>query len=368
MDPLDVLYDQIAAGQAQPPRAYDEYKRMLARARRAARSGDLDARRAAVTVTAAIGGHWALGVLREFSQDEDAGIRRQVLEAAVAQGADGITLLRDLLTDDDTELALEALSYLQRVVDPGSASRLRRLLAHADPRMRGAAATLLGHTAGPGLLVPLQRVLDTEADPDTQGAIQGAIDRIDGKAPRAESDPWWHTEAPAPWEPPTEAVLPDTLPDEPAALLALLGQVAPGDRDGIATALAALDAAALRTLVRAARVGGDPVHNIGLCVLAKAMGRRDWAVPVRRLLIDNDPGVRIAACAALADIGAPAVAMNLRDLLSDDLAAVRLAALEALRAVVPLDEALRYVYPLSEEADPIVLAELADMRAALRAG
>ena len=95
---------------------------------------------------------------------------------------------------------------------------------------------------------------------------------------------------------------------------------------------------------------------------ARAMERRDWAVPVRRLLIDNDPGVRIAASDALAEIGPPAVAMNLRDLLSDQEPAVRLASLRALRAVVPLDEALRYVYPLQGEQDPDVLAELRDMR------
>jgi HEAT repeat protein len=362
MDPLDTQYDQIAAGEAEAPRAYDDYKRMLARARRAARHGDQAERQAAVTVTAAIGGHWALGVLREFSQDEDAGIRKLMLAAAVAQGEAGVTLLRDLLTDDEPSLALEALSYLQRVLDTGSASRLRRLLAHGDPRMRAGAARLLGHTAGPGLLVPLQRARDDEEDTDVQAAIEEAIARIDGDLPRGASDPWWRTAPEQVWAPSEVAPLPAELPESPEALLALLGQVSEADQPPIVEILAEGGEKSLRTLVRGARSGSAPAGMRGLCVLAHRLGRRDWAVPIRRLLIDNDPSVRIAAADALAEIGPPAVAMNLRDLLSDEEPAVRLAALRSLRAVVPLDEALRYVYPLRDEAEPEILAELADMR------
>ena len=98
MDPMDTLYDQIAAGAAEAPRAYDQYKRMLSRARRAARQGSLEERQAAVRVTTAIGGHWALGVLRELSQDAASEVREMVLRAAVTHGADGVTLLRDLIT------------------------------------------------------------------------------------------------------------------------------------------------------------------------------------------------------------------------------------------------------------------------------
>lgn len=360
MDPLDELYDQIAAGEAEPPRAYDQYKRMLARARRAARQGDRDARAAAVTVTAAIGGHWALGVLREFSQDADPDIRAKVLDAAVAQGEDGLTLLRELLVDPAPELALRALEFLQQAVDRGSASRLRQLLRHDDPRLRAGAATLLGHTAGPGLIVPLRHAREAEEDEAVQAAIGEAIDRIDGNLPRAEPQPWWLDED-GTWAPAEAAPLPEALPTEPAALLALLGTVAEADQAPLVAALEEAGEAALRGLVRSTRVGGPADSSVGLCVASRRLQRRDWAVPIRRLLIDNNPAVRVAASEALAEIGPPAVAMNLRDLLSDSEPAVRLAALKALRAVVPLEEARRYTYPLQGEADPTVLAELEDM-------
>lgn len=363
MDPMDTLYDQIAAGAAEAPRAYDQYKRMLSRARRAARQGSLEERQAAVRVTTAIGGHWALGVLRELSQDAASEVREMVLRAAVTHGADGVTLLRDLITDEDTDIAFEALSHLQQVVDPGSASRLRRLLLHEDPRLRASAATLLGHTAGPGMLVPLRRTREGEVIESVQVALDEAMSRIDGELPRATPQPWWGREETVAWASPETVSLPESLPSDPMVLLALLGQVAESDQEVLVAALLELDESGLRSLVRAARVGADPNLTIGLCVAARHMMRRDWSVAVRRLLIDNNPGVRIAASDALAHIGAPAVAMNLRDLLSDQESAVRLAALRALRAVVPLDEALRYVYPLEGESDPGVLSELEDMRA-----
>lgn len=365
MDPLDTLYDEIASGNAEAPRAYDQYKRMLARARRAARHGSLAERQSAVRVTTAIGGHWALSVLRELSQDTAPEVRALVLRAAVSHGADGVTLLRDLLTDAEPDIAFEALSYLQQVVDPGSASRLRRLLSHADPRMRAGAATLLGHTAGPGLLVSLRRTREGEEEEAVQRALDEAMSRIDGKLPCATPQPWWGQEETVAWVAPEPVQLPATLPAEPPALLALLGQVAEADQDILVATLQELGESGLRSLVRAARVGADPHLTIGLCVAAQKLMRKDWAVTVRRLLIDNNPGVRIAASDALAQIGAPAVAMNLRDLLSDQEPAVRLAALRALCAVVPLEEALRYTYPLEGESDLTVLAELSDMRRTL---
>lgn len=364
MDPLDELYDRVATGDAPAPRAYDQYKRMLSRARRAARHGSLEQRQAAVAVTAAIGGHWALGVLRELSQDEDPDIRRRVLTAAIDQGEDGIAILRDLLLDAVLDIALLALRHLRMIVDRGSASRLRQLVRHESPEMRAQAVELLGHTTGPGLIVPLQRARANESDETVQAALDTAIDRLNGNLPKATPNPWWSSQPQEAWQPSDPVDLPDTLPTEPLALLQLLGDVTETGQQPIVEQIQQCTPAVLRDLVRTAQTGRDPAASIGLCILAHHLKQVAWVVPVRRLLIHNAPGVRVAAAQALETIGPPAVAMNLRDLLSDRQPAVRLAALRALRAVVPLDEALRYVYPLEGESDPSVLEELSSMRTA----
>ena len=325
-DPLNQLYDEVAAGRAVPPKDYNEFKRMLARARHAARRGTPQERADAVTVVGAIGGHWALTVLREFTADEAPEVRRKALDVAVAEGEAGLTILRDLAVDPEPEISLLALDYLQRAVDRGSAGRMRSLLTAADPRQRAAAARLLGSISGPGLIVPLRRALDAEPDETVKAALVAAMARIDGEEPREEPDPWWADPAAQAeeWAPlaPLDA-LPEPLPaDDPGALLALLGRAQPAHREVLMTALREHDFSTLSRAVRALRPDGEPERAIGACRAAELMEEERWIVPLRRLLPDRDPGVRIAVAEALSIIGKASVVMGLRDLLSDPVPAV----------------------------------------------
>ncbi|MEL6342300.1 MAG: HEAT repeat domain-containing protein [Myxococcota bacterium] len=360
MDPLNLLYDQVAAGEAQPPRDYNEYKRMIARARSAARGGDADARLAGVAVLEAINTHWAHSALREFLRDDSPTVRARLLRAAVTAGEAGLGLLRELARDTDPSLALEAVGYLGQVPDRGAASAMRRLLTHDDPRLRAAAAEVLGNIAGPGLVIALQRLVDDDPDAQVRDAAALAARRINGEQPKSDPAPWWQDpdQDTTAWTPAQPIDAPDELPRDAQALAQLLGQVRDTDQMRITEAFAACGESEMRTALRAAQPNKGRDLNVGIAVAARRLGREDWGMPIRRLLLDEDPGVRIAAADTLGAIGKVAAIIPVRDLLSDTIPAVRYAGLRALDQLVNLDELQRYTYLLKDEQDPDVLAML----------
>ncbi|MFT5684885.1 MAG: HEAT repeat protein [Myxococcota bacterium] len=361
MDPLNAQYDQVAAGTASPPQNYNDFKRMLSRARYAARKGTVEEQLTGIAVIQAIGGHWSMSALREFLTLPDVTVRRRALQAAVAEGEGGLLILRDLAEDRDVPLALEALTYLRRVVDRGTTGRARRLMKSDDPRIRQAAVELLGHIGGPGMAIPAGRLI---GDPDqgVQDAAQEAYARLNGELPKDKPDPWWRKIEPEPWQPREEVALPEVLPEEHRDLLSLIGSVSRADRGAVLVKIATLSDASLRAMIRMARVGGPAELGIGVCVVAQLLERDDQVVPIRRLLPDHNPDVRIACAEALAVIGKPSVIMGLRDLLTDPYPSVRCAGLRALNALLPAPELARYAYAIREDKDASVQALLREIR------
>jgi HEAT repeat protein len=360
MDPLNALYDQVAAGTASPPRDYNDFKRMLLRARHAARKGSTGEQLAAIAVIEAIGGHWAMSALREFIAIPERTVRHRALTAAVAEGEGGLLILRDLCEDRDVPLALEALSYLRRVVDRGTTARARRLMKADDPRIREAAVELLGHIGGPGMAIPAGRLI---ADPD-QGvseAARAAYARLNGELPQDEPDPWWSQQTSAPWTPREDIALPEVLPADHRELLGLIGSVSRTDRAAVLARVAELSDADQRAMIRMARADGPVELGVGACVVAQLLGRDDLVVPIRRLLPDRSPDVRIACAEALAVIGKPSVIMGLRDLLTDPYPSVRCAGLRALHALLPADELARYAHAIRDDPDSDVQALLTEL-------
>ena len=165
MDPLLEKYEAVGRREIPPPVDYNLYKRLLAHARRFEKSDDLDARLLAVDVCGAIGGHRGMYVVRDFLKDADVAVRRRCVEAAVADGETGLPVLRAALDDADEGVVLEALSWLRKAADRGSAGALRRLVRHPSATVRAAAAELVGHVAGPGMTAALRPLLtdDDEA-------------------------------------------------------------------------------------------------------------------------------------------------------------------------------------------------------------
>lgn len=361
MDSINALYDQVAAGQASPPREYNAFKRMLSRARHAARKGSTAEQLAGIEVIQAIGGHWAMSALREFLQLPESTVRRRALQAAVAEGEGGLLIIRDLSEDSDVELALEALRYLRQIVDRGTTGRARRLLQADDPRIRQAAVELLGHIGGPGMAIPAGRLIQ-DPDEGVKAAATEAYARLNGTLTQDTPEPWWHQPTAAPWTPLETVPLPEKLPDEPRDLLALIGCVAEADRAAVLTRFTAMADRDLRATIRLARVDGPESVSVGACVVAQLLSRDDQVVPIRRLLPDRSPDVRLACANALAVIGKPSVIMGLRDLLTDPYPAVRCAGIAALHALLPADELARYTDAIAGDPDPTVQAALAALR------
>jgi len=344
MDPVDVQYDRIAAGEAQAPREYSAFKRMLARARSEIQKGDVQARLNAVNVSSAIGGHWGMGVLRQAVKDPALVVRKSVLRGVIDAGEPGVTLLRDMVLDEDEAICLPALERLQCLVDPGSTGRLRRLLSSKNPKVRAGAVTLLGHVAGLGLVIAIQR-MGNDPDPMVVAAVGPAVDRIEGRLPRDQPKPWWvqPPKADDDWRPAETLPLPAELPQEPEELLALLGRLSVSDQPVALNALQQLSGSLVSHIVRRQVPGGEPDPAIGACIAARLLKNPSWVVTVRRLLGHRNPEVRVAALEALAIIGTPSVVIGVRDLLKDIQPRVRQASLIALSALIPRKELEGYV-------------------------
>lgn len=362
MDPLLEQYEAIGRGDLRPPVEYNEYKRLLANARRFVDHEDEAQRLLAIDVCGAIGRDRAMYVVRQFTKDKSEAVRRHALEVAVSDGETGVTLLRAFLDDPAEEIVLEAISWLRRAADRGSAGALRRLARHSSPRVRAAAAELIGHVGGPSLSAALRPLVQDE-DEAVRAAADEAVRRIAGELPQAEPDPWWGTEEADAYEAPESVALPETLPSDIPALLRLIGQVDEEHRQGIIDHMSANHRDnAVSSVVRKTAPNKDRPLSVGAAIAARMLDRRDLVVPLRRLLPDQDPWVRIAVADTLAVIGGPSVVMGVRQLLEAPQPEVRAASVRALASLCDEKERERYYRMIDGETADVVLEALAQVR------
>ena len=301
MEDIDRLFTAVAAGEREPPAEGIERMRLLRKVRSTVLDEDVERRRMAVEVGARIG------------------------------GADGVEMVGWYARDPDPEIALEAIGRMRRLVDAAVTQGLKRQLGNPDARVRQAAADALGHVGG-GSLVPVLRKTAEEGGEVGEAASQ-AVDRILGKLPKDDPDPWWEVVEPEPerleFEGPID--LPEVLPDTTLGLYKVLGGVREEDRQVV------LDALAPRgdlwdTALGQARPGLDATTFRGVCVAAVAFGRSDWIVTLRRRLPDPSAAVRQAVAQALGILGKgkPSLVMGLVDLLQDPVPEVRIAGAQAM--------------------------------------
>lgn len=355
MDPLNALYDEIAAGSGTPPADYNLYKRMLARARGTVRHGTPEEQLAGVTVCGAIGGNRGMDVVRTFLKGPPPEVRRRAVEVAVDNGEDGLMVLREASLDPDPEVALEALRWLRRALDPGATTQCRRLLRSDDDAVRAAAIELLGCIAGQGVAVQLRRLL-TDSNPAIVEAATLAIARLGGSEERPTPEPWWDEPEVVAYAPPEILPLPDELPDDPKDLLRLLGRLSHDDQPSVLPRLEEIGSRDLGYVVRALAPDTDRELCMGGAVATRLLELGSWVVPIRRLLQDADPSVRIAVAETLGVVGKSSVVMGLTDLLSDPLPQVRLAGVSALGKLLPAAQLRRILKPVVDDPDPEVHA------------
>ncbi|TVQ90075.1 MAG: HEAT repeat domain-containing protein [Deltaproteobacteria bacterium] len=358
MDPILEIYEDVGRGRVPAPVDYNEYKRLLAKARKATSAEDEGERLLAVDVGAAVGRDRGMGVVRLFLKDPSPAVRRHCIEKAVEGGEHGIMVLRHAIEDEDPEVVALALPWLRRALDPGCAGALRKVLRRSEPELRAQAAELIGHVAGPGLVIALRSLLD-DPEPEVAEAAREAIDRLDGKLAKDEPDPWWDLEEDEHYIAVEGEDLPQEWPEDPLELIRLLGRIKADHIDEVVAHLEPMGPSKMGFVVRKARPNGDRALNIGAARLGKAWARGDWVVPLRRLLPDDDPGVRIAVAECLAEIGGATVLTGLAQLLDAHQPEVRAAAVRALANLCGPAELSRWLKALGDEQDPDVLHAVA---------
>jgi serine/threonine protein kinase len=132
------------------------------------------------------------------------------------------------------------------------------------------------------------------------------------------------------WVPTRPSPLPPTLPENPSALLALLGSVAPQQRDEPLEALAALPRAELTRTLRAWQPGRDPAEGRGVGLAIAALGGSDLASIARNLTRARDASVRACAAEALGTVAQGSLLSALGRMLDDADPGVRAAAARAV--------------------------------------
>jgi eukaryotic-like serine/threonine-protein kinase len=132
------------------------------------------------------------------------------------------------------------------------------------------------------------------------------------------------------WVPDQPEALPHPLPASPAALLALLGTIAPHERLAPLEALADLPRPELSRTLRAWRPGGAPTQGRGVGLAIAAIGGSDLASIARNLTRAKDPTVRACAAEALGTVAQGSLLTTLGRMLDDADPTVRAAAARAV--------------------------------------
>ena len=331
MEDIDKLFADVAAGTREPPEGGIERTRLLRRVRGMVLDGDSEQRLQAVEVGARIGGPDGMEMVGWYARDAELTVRRRALEVGIAAEEDGVGVVRSFVEDPDAALALESIQRVRRLVDRTMTQGLKRQLQHDSDDVRAAAAEALGHVGG-GSLVPVLRKIAEEEGPVAEAAAE-AVDRILGKLPKAEPDPWWEVIPPEPEKLVIEGPidLPETLPDSTLELYRILGGVAEEHRETVLEALRPRKNL-WDTALGQAYPGYDPTTFRGVCLAAVAFERDDWIVTIRRRLPDPNASVRQAVARALGILGRgkPSLVMGLVDLLVDPVPEVRIAGAQAM--------------------------------------
>jgi hypothetical protein len=133
-------------------------------------------------------GNWMAATLFEEAVVEGPPEQKHLaLTWAEKAGENGLKGIRAALSMEDASLVTRAFDILTRHGEPSATSRARQLLYDTRPEVRAAAATYLGQVAGFAVLSALQ---DLIPDEPCAAAARLAMDRIEGKAPRLEPEPW----------------------------------------------------------------------------------------------------------------------------------------------------------------------------------
>ncbi|MFT5453619.1 MAG: hypothetical protein ACI9K2_000093 [Myxococcota bacterium] len=360
VEDIGKLFADVAAGERDPPEGGIERTRLLRRVRGLVLDGDAEERMLAVGVGARIGGADGLEMVGWYARDAEVDIRRKALWVGIDAEEAGVGVVRAFVEDTEPELALEAIGRVRRLVDRSVTQSLKRQLRHASPEVRAAAAEALGHVGG-GSLVPVLRKTAEDGGAVAEAAME-AVDRILGKLPKAEPDPWWDVVEPEPErlvvEGPVE--LPETLPDDTLQLYRLLGGVKEEEREPVLEALKSRNDL-WDTALGQAYPGYDPTTFRGVCIAATEFGRSDWIVTIRRRLPDPNASVRQAVARTLGVLGRgkPSLVMGLVDLLKDPVPEVRIAGVQAM-GDLELSACKGFLERHRDDPDPEVRAAVAE--------
>jgi hypothetical protein len=371
---IEALYAAIVDGSGDGGDLSWTRRRLQHLALERAKTTDVEARLGALRVGALLGSKDGLAISHELVTDADTRVRTIAFNQVVASRDAGLAGIRKTAGGSDPELASAAFDLLIQWVDVQSMQLARRSLLAPDARIRQRAATLLGHVAGPGVILDLQSLASGDPDEAVRQAASEAIRRISGELPKGVRQPWWdepqdpvttslppqpepaqpepaqpepaQPELPVPVAQPGEpragelqpgdgtwARLPSPLPTETRALIRLLGMVAPEDRAAVIEAVDKAPARQWSELALGWSPGADPAISRGLAWSASGLGRQGAVSKLVTMLGEADPSVRIAAAEAIGELGGIAMIPSLtRQFVDPD----PQAAAAAVRALVSL--------------------------------
>lgn len=130
-----------------------------------------DSRRAVMRVVPHLDARSQLLIIRNASRSSDPWLRRWAVDAAVANGAEGIDLVRDLAGDAEPGVAVAFLDLLLAIHDPHSMHAAVRLLKHRSPAVRARAGLLVGLVGSRGFASDLRRASDVDDDARVKEAL-----------------------------------------------------------------------------------------------------------------------------------------------------------------------------------------------------
>lgn len=186
MNELQAIYDRLAKGEFVPIATHAAGNSLLHMAREKLK-GEPEAWPGALMVALRVGSWPGAQVLEEAVSDGPPAQKVLALEWAEKGAEHGLKAIRAALVQEDAALIVSALDMLRRHAEPSGTPRARHLLFDARPEVRAAAAAYLGQVGGYSVLTELQSLLP---DPLCQTAARDAMDRIEGKIPREEPEPW----------------------------------------------------------------------------------------------------------------------------------------------------------------------------------
>ncbi len=326
MQDIEAIYEALSAGPTAEGAPMHKARWLQTMARERSR-GSVEDKLGAIRVAMALGSFHGAPIVLDLCMDPDQSVRQAVQTAALTKDWDGLPVLRKMASDADEELALTALERLVEIADLPASATARRLLKDPRPRVRAAAATLLGLVAGSGVQPDLRR-LESDDDQAVREAAALAVQRIRGEVEKPGAEPPQEEPAVEVWAP-----LPAEMPTEAVALARLLGSVQPGDLAVVVEHLSRCDAAAVAGLPSRYRPGADRATARGIALAAALLPRPSWLSSVRRMSRDSDPSVRAAAATGIGATGSLGTVVDLGKLCGDGEGIVRAAGVEALVAL-----------------------------------